>query len=88
MRGSAVAASPAAPRVPDPVVRKLRATAGGYARRGNHEAAAATRHQLDFHQLAEHARKVVDTWGPLTDEQYDRLSLLLRPGAKVTADAS
>lgn len=39
------------------------------------------RAELATEGLAEHIRKVVDSWPPLTPAQRDRLALLLNPGA-------
>ena len=67
--------------VTDPEVRRLRAQAGGFTRRGNPEAAAEARRQLNALQLERHIRRVVDAAPPLTDAQRERLALLLNPGA-------
>lgn len=37
--------------------------------------------QLKAERLAEHIKTTVDAWPPLTADQRDRLSLLLRKGA-------
>lgn len=44
------------------------------------EAARAARAELREAATAARIRKLIDEWPPLTPEQLDRLSLLLRPG--------
>ena len=39
------------------------------------------RRALRAARAEEYVRKLVDTWPPLTDEQRDRLAVLLRPAA-------
>jgi len=72
----------------DPVAQTLKRRIGGYAKHGNHEAAASTRRELDLHQLRKHIRRVVDDWPPLTIAERDELAALLAPGAEAVRRAS
>ncbi len=49
---------------------------------------AATRRDLRAAQLEEHIRRVVDAAPPLTNEQRDRLALLVRGSSDAGAAAS
>jgi hypothetical protein len=60
----------------DPIHRTLIAKRGA-ATRWNPDA----RRDLNAERLAEHIRRVVDAAPPLTPEQVERLSTLLRAGA-------
>lgn len=62
--------------VNDPIVRRLRAKIGGYACRGNLEAAEETRRELEIHQLREHIARVVASAPPLTPEKAAKLRAL------------
>ncbi len=66
----------------DPVAQTLKRRIGGYTKNGNHQAAAETRRELNFHQLEAHIRRVVDAAPPLSSEQRERLAVLLTPGAE------
>lgn len=63
--GSAVAEATA-----DPVAQKLKRRIGGYAKNGNRQAADELRHELDFHQLKQHATRVAPQ---LTAEERARI---------------
>ncbi len=58
-----------------------RASAAGNAKAGNYEAADAARQRLKALKAEEYIRQLVDGAPKLTDEQKDRLALLLRPTA-------
>ncbi len=58
-----------------------RASAAGFARAGNHQAADAARQRLKAIKAEDYIRKLVESAPPLTPEQRDRLALLLRGGA-------
>lgn len=62
----------------DPVVRKLRATAAAHVRHGNLAEAARSRGELGVIRLDREIRRVIAAT-PLTDDQRDRLMLLLFP---------
>lgn len=65
-----------------PEAARARATIGGLRRRGasgDDPRVLDAKRDLAAAQLADHIARVVDAAPPLTDEQRDRLALLLRP---------
>lgn len=59
--------------------RVARARLGGMISRHPDADHTDLRRNLQAAKLEDHIRKVVNGWPPLTDEQRDRLALLLRP---------
>jgi hypothetical protein len=66
----------------NPAQRKLRAQIAAKTRhRGpEHPETAEAHREYRAEGLAEHVRRVVDTFPPLTAEQRDKIAALLRPG--------
>ncbi len=62
-----------------PALRVAVARAGHAAANGDPDRIEQTRRDLAAERLASYITKVVDTAPPLTDEQRDKLALLLRP---------
>lgn len=56
-----------------------RARLAGATRHGNAELAAQARADLRFARLADHIRREVESWPPLTAEQLTKLGALLQP---------
>lgn len=65
----------------DPEAHRIGVKIGGYVRHGNVLAASAARRELDLHKLRQHAKAVVDSWGPVTASERAELAELLRPWA-------
>lgn len=61
-------------------VLKARAQAGVAARRGDAKGLIQARRDLAAANIAQYIKRVVSEAPPLTDEQLDTITLLLRPG--------
>lgn len=73
-------ASPDLPLTPEQ--RHARARAAAYASHGNQAEADRISAELKADRLEQHIKALVDTWPPLTQEQRDKLAVILR-GAPV-----